>query len=209
MQSSPRWMVKDTSALRSELWGGVETGSQCYFTWFVVFFCCSDKVGLRLVSLQQAHALSMTLRERGRGEGVKERIRQPHQRHQVEMDSNSLGPNQMYGEGCEWIMNLGGFGANCADRKGISMNNSLCRGPYHLPPTSITLFLRHPSSLLLAIDPYNLLQPFPCNAYQSICPSEYSLCLCLKKSIFLPSRRPSLFSLMFQQTDAPWGKSKG
>lgn len=60
MQSSP--------VLRSESYNGAETGSQYYFTWFVVFFCHSDKVGLRLVSLQQAHALSMTLPERGRGE---------------------------------------------------------------------------------------------------------------------------------------------
>lgn len=67
MQSSPLWMMKDMSMLQGELWSWVETGSQYYFTWFVVFFCCSDKVGLRLVSLQQAHALSMTLPERGRG----------------------------------------------------------------------------------------------------------------------------------------------
>lgn len=144
MQSSLRWMMRDMPVLQSESRSGEETGSMYYYTWFVVFFCCSDKVGLSLVSLQQAHALSMTLPERGRGEGVKERIRQPHQRHQVEMDGSRLRPDQMFGEGGKWIMNLGEFGANCADRKGISMNNSLCRGPDHLPPTSTTLFIRPP-----------------------------------------------------------------
>lgn len=126
------------------------------------------------------------------------------------MDVISLGPNQMYGEGCKWIMNLGEFRANCADRKGSSMNNSLCRGPDHLPPTSITLFSdHHPPSLLLSVDPHNRSLPFSCNAYQSICLSECSLCLCLNHSTLPPSLRPSLFSLMFHQTDEPWGKSKG
>lgn len=170
--SSPQWMMKDMLALQSELWSGVETASQYYFTWFVVFFCCSDKVGLRLVSLQQAHALRMTLPERGRGEGVEETFRQLHQRQQVEMDSNSLGPNQMYGGGCKWIMNLGGFGANCADRKGIFMNNSLCRGPNHPPPTSITLFLQNPSSLyypLTLIISYNLSPVMPIRPFVLEC----------------------------------------
>ena len=149
MQSSLQWMMKDTPVLRNESWSREETGSLCYFLFHmmvVVFFCRSDKVGLSLVSLQQAHALSMTLPERGRGEGVRERIRLPHQRHQVHRWTASVWDQaKMYGEwGGKWIINLGEFRANCADRKGISMNNSLSRGPDHLPPTSTTLFFRTP-----------------------------------------------------------------
>lgn len=69
------------------------------------FLCWTDKVGLRRVSLQQAHALRMILPERGkknRREGGRE---VPHQTgaaktHQVEMGSNSLRPDLMYGEAC-------------------------------------------------------------------------------------------------------------
>lgn len=176
-----------------------ETGSWYYFTWFVVFFCCSDKMGRRLFSLQQAHALTMTQPERGRGEGLREKIRQPHQRQQVWTVAVSLGPNQMYGKGSRWIMNLGEFRANCADRKKKSMNNSLCRTPDHLPPTSITLFHRHPASLVLITDLCNFSLPFSCNASNH--PSSFfsycSLCFCLNHA----SSPLSLYPLLSLQNN--------
>lgn len=68
--------------------------------------CCTDKVGLRLVSLQQAHALRMILPEREKRKKKQEGGRGvPHQTgatktRQVEMGSNSLRPGPMYGQAC-------------------------------------------------------------------------------------------------------------
>lgn len=68
------------------------------------FLCCTDKVGLRLVSLQQAHALRMILPERKKkekpGEGGREAPRQTGaaKTRQVGMGSNSLRPDPMYDE---------------------------------------------------------------------------------------------------------------
>lgn len=114
-------------------------------------------------------------------------------------------------------MNLGEFRANCADRKKISMNNSLCRMPDHLPPTSITLFHRHPASLVLAIDLCNFSLPFSCNASNH--PSSFfryfSLCFCLNHTISPLSLYPLLSlkknkkNLMLLQTEEPSGKKKG
>lgn len=71
------------------------------------FLCCTDKVGLRLVSLQQAHALRMILPEREkrkkkqRREGGREVPQTGAAKtRQVEMGSNSLRPDPMYGEAC-------------------------------------------------------------------------------------------------------------
>lgn len=99
----------------------------CYFTWFAVFFCRSDKVGLRLVSLQQSHALSMTLPERGREEGECEGIRQPLQRQRSGRSATAVWGWTTWMNGRKSIMNLGEFRANSADRKRIFMNNSLCK----------------------------------------------------------------------------------
>lgn len=69
------------------------------------FLCCTDKVGLRVVSLQQAHALRMILAEGGKKEekqgreGGERHIRQAQRSlSQVELGSNSLRPDLMYGE---------------------------------------------------------------------------------------------------------------
>lgn len=71
------------------------------------FLCCTDKVGLRLVSLQQAHALRMILpeREKRKKKKTEEGGREVPQTgaaktRQVEMGSNSLRPDLMYGEAC-------------------------------------------------------------------------------------------------------------
>lgn len=66
------------------------------------FLCCTDKVGLRLVSLQQAHALRIILpeREKRKTMGGREAPRQTGaaKTRQVGMGSNSLRPDPMYGE---------------------------------------------------------------------------------------------------------------
>lgn len=76
------------------------------------FLCRTDKVGLRRVSLQRAHALRMILPERERERRKKRKKKKQeggrevaHQTgaaktHQVEMGSNSLRPELMYGEAC-------------------------------------------------------------------------------------------------------------
>lgn len=70
------------------------------------FLCCTDKVGLRLVSLQQAHALRMMLPERKKKKTESEGGGElPHhtgavKTRQVEMASTSLRPDPMYGEAC-------------------------------------------------------------------------------------------------------------
>lgn len=74
----------------------------------MIFFCCSERAGLRLVSLATGSCIkydpSQREEEGRRGEGSegegRESVRQPPlERRQVAMDGNSLGVNQMYGRG--------------------------------------------------------------------------------------------------------------
>lgn len=116
-------------------------------------------------------------------------------------------------KGCKWIMNLGEFRANCADRKGISMNNSLFRGPDHLPPTSSTLFLttQPPSPLMLSIDPHNLSLPFSCSAITlSVHLSQWVLSLFMSKWLSIPRSSVCLFSAWcFCRQTNPGGRGGG
>lgn len=104
-------------------------------------------------------------------------------------------------------MNLGGFGANCADRKGIFMNNSLCRGPNHPPPTSITLFLRHPSSLYY---PLTLIISYSLSPVMPISPFVLVSTLFVYVSPFFSCPSVHLFSAeCFTRQTNPGGRVRG
>lgn len=91
-------------------------------------------------------------------------------------------------------MNLGEFRANCASRKGMPMNNSLCRGAYHPPPASTTLYLRPPPHFSLSLTLVISLSPCPLMP-DSISPllsvrTLHLSSLCLNRSLSLSVRPP-------------------